>query len=917
MDTFHVFGEPSLPFLVWLDVSVGRRLLVFSTLQPASPCVERPIWGQRCRTNKDMPPKKKQKVSKASAASASRSATPSKPVSSSRSTRSRTRSVSVAPAAPLASASATTTTAASLKEEETSEPCRSEPGEAAGELAEDNDQILSPVWDGNEQPQMECWVEIPAASIALEDKLLFIRPKDKEALKAKGKHREVPNSKLWLVDQRPPGSNPFHFSEQDLQDDANADAQHLVALRPSAATGHGITPTSESTSASARPTHSQPPADPKGPEQSTSASAVQAEVSSSRAQSNPAVGSQQNLTSRQPANDVLEDLFLGSNDASTSSQPWQEQAAPLFFQGATSDDEDQLRNGLPAAASMSRRPVIKQSPTSGDRMSKLSSDHRSRSRSPQSTEPSSSSHDKETASKQNEEKGKRTREEEDQKRRQEATRISSPDIVGASRKKRNRDDVKNLRSELNEDAFTRSTGARHKEEYRNKLAAFAQARKKAKQDRGESISDSSDDSEEDDVIRSKPKLKLNGKRANTVSSGSESSDSSENDSDDESDSSSDSDDSKDFIVADDQVEYDEGFQPEEDSVSKPKVPAQLPSQALSATDRRRFQRDSDGRIHLVPIFDQTSAAAASSTSILAAHGLGRGDARKGLDELCLDWLEWAVARVLVTWSALCLPDRERLERNRAALQSRMRSLEHSVGSVAMRRQFKWYLTQYPKISIEALFSDEVDRFGSLAKQGCGICHRVSQKPQFRVTLAGLRYNQQTLAPLNKRNREESGSSSDSSSSGSSSSASDDDSDESDTASDRSSDTETWCEEGTDSLSRPTYTFFAGSHCAQRAAVMHGLHHWEWATMQTLAKHESIRYIRRQLWRKSRQGKGKDGKMGAGAYEVAFCVSEMISPTGRCKWKSKRDKERGSSELERLRKRLKTLERRAIDVNRAR
>lgn len=467
------------------------------------------------------------------------------------------------------------------------------------------------------------------------------------------------------------------------------------------------------------------------------------------------------------------------------------------------------------------------------------------------------------------------------------------------------DEAKNLRSELNEDAFARSTGARQKEEYRSKLAVLAQARKKAQIERGESVSSDSDDA---DGEPNKRRRLGNGKRATTVSSDSETSGSDDDSSDsDSSGTSSSSDVSKDFIVADDQIEYEPGFQPEEDEIPATTQTGPVP-QALPPSNGRWYDRGSDGKIHLAPI--SHPAASSTSGSILAAHGLGGAAARKDLDEMCLDWIEWAAARVLLTWSALSQEDRKRLERNRAALRSRMRSVEESVGSVAMRRQFRWYLMQYPKMEVEALFSDEVEEYGTLAKNGCGVCHRRNQKAQFKITFSGLRYNQETLAPLKDHDKPSSAADDDTSSS-----------DDSDTSSDRSDANETWCEQDTDERERATFTFFAGQHCAQRAAVLHKLHHWEWTTMQTLAKHDVIRFIRRLLWRTRKQGRGKDGKMGCGAWEVALAVNEMISPSGRCVWKGMekgREGNRGKgSELERLRRRLKGLSDQAIEVNRAR
>ncbi len=379
------------------------------------------------------------------------------------------------------------------------------------------------------------------------------------------------------------------------------------------------------------------------------------------------------------------------------------------------------------------------------------------------------------------------------------------------------------------------------------------------------------------------------------------------------------------------MEYDEGFQPDPSEPTR-QSRASPPAGLVLVFPTFRFSGSQTLRARSGWSHPPTSHrfSGSSSSSVLAQHGLGGLNARKDLDELCLDWLEWAVVRVLLAWSTLSLDDRQRLERNRAALKSRMRSIEESAGSVAMRRQFKWYLTEYPKINVEALFSDELDKFGSLAKQGCGICHRKSQKPQYTVTVSGLRYNQTTLGPLRRKQRdsrrpkssdsEYSESSSSESESGSSSS----DSDDSGTESDRSNDADDWAEEGVDDRGRRTFTFYVGNHCAQRASVMHKLHHWNgrpcrrWPSMTPSATSAG------GSGEKTEWAKEKDGKMGAGAFEVAFCVWEMISASGRCRWKKKGPDAKwqggtkgGVSELDRLRRRLKSLQEQAIEVNRAR
>lgn len=799
-----------------------------------------------------MPPKKKHKTAQP---------TTSKP-SSTRSTRSRSAS----------NAPPTTTTKGKKR------TVKSEPQDPDLTL-DDKDIEYLQAWDGTQQPRVECWVEIPAPKYrSREDELMFVRPRNKAALRAKGKHKEDEDSFVWHVEQRPVDADPFHFAQEDLDRGSGVDAKRVVAIKPKAKSQ----PLSKTQlhkdrrrSASAQP--SQPPSSTE-----QEAPQVTAEASTSRPQS-PTVLEPEEAQSHVEMeveeaadNDQLEDLFLGSTKGAR-----QKVSDPLFFDGGASDEEDRLRNATPVQTMGSQRQKIKRSPTLGDRIAK-----------PCST----SALAEEQRKKERKEKRKlqQLELEEKEKKRKKDTKLKTQPVETESEDDgKGVEDVKNLRSELNEDAFARSTGVRHKEEYRNKLAKFAQARKKARLERGDSVSSSEEEG---------PRF---GKRVESGSSGSSSSSSSGSGS-----GSGSSSDSQDFIVADDQIEYDDGFHPPPSSLSlAPKASSRVSaSQPNRNTDKRksRWDRDNNGRIHLVPLSEFTSESS-TSASVLAAHGLSGVGSRKGIDELCLDWLEWAVARVLVTWSALSSGDRERLERARAALKSKMRSIEESVGSVAMRRQFKWYLTQYPKIELEGLFSDELEQFGTLAKQGCGVCHRRSQKPAFKVTFGGSRYDQVKLAPLKR----------DFPSSPSSASDSDSSDDQDDSDSDRSSETETWREESTDLRGRPSYTFYAGHHCAHRAAVLHKLHHWEWTTMQTLAKHDSIRFVRRLMWRKGKDGRGKDGKFGAGAWEVAFCVKEMISPSGKCNWKGMKKGKTDGRELEKLRKRLKTLQGMAIEVNRAR
>lgn len=420
---------------------------------------------------------------------------------------------------------------------------------------------------------MECWVEIPQLPRpgSTEDGLGFVRPRDKTILREKGKQKENTDSLVWLVDQQPAGADPFYFAEQDLREDGQA--SHLVAVRPRAGNAKA---------SSAQPAKSKKRKSRTG---SSVSVAQPAEASSSSSKKNsennsiaPSATRAASLLEASPHTnllssheDGLDDMFLGSSDVALRNAVEREDAAPLFFE-VVSDQEDMLRNEAPARSQPSQQPRIKTSPIYGNRIAQGSSSHRSRSSSPlpAMTVPSSRN-DKPNSTKEQPRKDK-DRDEDNRKekvRAKENERESAAQGQSKSKKharsadsdtdpksKPKSDDVNNLRSELNENAFTRSTGARHKEEYRNKLAAFAQARKKARQERGESVNSGSDDEE---VSMQRRRLG-NGRRATTVSSDSGTSSS------DSSDDSSSTDESEDFIVADDQVEYDEGFQPEEDEL---------------------------------------------------------------------------------------------------------------------------------------------------------------------------------------------------------------------------------------------------------------------------------------------------------------------------------------------------------------
>ncbi|PWZ01219.1 hypothetical protein BCV70DRAFT_199576 [Testicularia cyperi] len=479
------------------------------------------------------------------------------------------------------------------------------------------------------------------------------------------------------------------------------------------------------------------------------------------------------------------------------------------------------------------------------------------------------------------------------------------------------DDVGNLASQINEDALVRSTAPRHKAHFRKELAAFKKARQEARL-RQKAIEISSDEGDPNHSNSDEPVRRTSKRnRRNDSDSDGSASDVSTGTSDADSSSGSDSGSSREFIVEDGMVEYDAGYRGKErtrssvDGDRSKRSKKKRKKGSGREPEARHATVDEFGRIRLLPI----SQGRAQGGSVLAQYGLFSAQ-KKDIDDMCIDWLEWGVVRVLLSWTSLSAPDRERLDKNRDALKARLRSSEESVGSVAMRRQFKWYLVQYPKIRVVPLFLDKITRYGSLAKAGCGACHRKSQVPSHLIRLEGKRYNQDTLAPLESRSSKQQQQQQqrrrrrrDASTSSSTTSESDDaSSTESDTESDRSDVDETWCEPAEDKRGRAAWQFYTGSACASRAEVMHQLHHWEWTTMQTLGRHPAISQVRREM--EDNQGRGKDGREGPGAIEVAFCVGEMIDPTPEVSGY-------GISELRRLQRRVKTLLTQAVEINRAR
>ncbi len=261
-----------------------------------------------------------------------------------------------------------------------------------------------------------------------------------------------------------------------------------TSIQPPAAASTYRSTSIQPPASKSRSTSIQPPATASKPLQQRAESEVvpAAEASSSsRAPSvAPAATQQQQILSSQPQDDGLEDIFLGStrpspsNDHADMDEDVQDDATPLFFD-SHSDEEDRLRNGTPATARPSQqRPRIKKSPSYGDRIAKPSTStaaQRSRFSTPKPAQPSSSQRPEGSAERI---KCKKTL---------QGKSDSSDDGAGIERKKGKgaSEDVQNLRTELNEDAFARSTGVRHKKEYRNKLAKFAEARKKARAEGGE------------------------------------------------------------------------------------------------------------------------------------------------------------------------------------------------------------------------------------------------------------------------------------------------------------------------------------------------------------------------------------------------------------------------------------------------
>ncbi|SPO40459.1 uncharacterized protein PSFLO_05941 [Pseudozyma flocculosa] len=489
-------------------------------------------------------------------------------------------------------------------------------------------------------------------------------------------------------------------------------------------------------------------------------------------------------------------------------------------------------------------------------------------------------------------------------RRDRASRGSEPDDSDDG------DDVSNLKSYLNDDALARSSGSTHKADFRKHLEKMRKDRERLRRrrellgseddDDDDTASGSDDDSDDDDddsdasghtslfgssvsgsdgdrrrrssATEAKAKAQAKGKDKKRHKGSSAPRTSSKapriNDAvDDQSstpsewsseieDASSDngaSSDPEDFIVGDDLVETEDG---KKIRTSK--------ADAAKASGLRR-------RLHLA------GGLGSGGGGVLAAFGLGH--ARLEFEDLCGLWIEWAVVRMLIPFGNVSAEDRERLERGRGQLRNKMRSAEEALTSSAMRRQFSWYLREYPKVTIKLVFDDEIRKIGGLAKRGCGACHRRNQACSHLVRFEGRRYDQETLGKREPRSDDDSSS-----------------------ESDRSADGENLAESDVDDKNRRAKRFYVGTHCASRASAMHAIHHWEWAVMQGLNRHPAVQRVRDDV--EARGGVGIDGSEGPGAEDVELCVREMSD-----------DHAPGGGERQKLVRKLKKLLAEADTVNR--
>ncbi|PWN30374.1 hypothetical protein BDZ90DRAFT_229394 [Jaminaea rosea] len=344
-----------------------------------------------------------------------------------------------------------------------------------------------------------------------------------------------------------------------------------------------------------------------------------------------------------------------------------------------------------------------------------------------------------------------------------------------------KDDVANLRSNLNADAFVRATAPKGRRDFRSQLQKLSKARKGKNKQRN--IRDSDDDDDE----------------------GGSSSDSSSSSSSGTSSSSA-------FVVSDDSIE-DQRARNDIRAVEsqragqlhRPSARRPSPSsRSLGITNSRNGGGGGEG----------PSASALSRNDALLLHG------RLDLDEAASEFYHWVVIMLLSL--PVSQEDEALMNRARSRLQSHVDDSLRLLSTQAQRRQFGWYLRHYPLFKREAMSRHE-------GKKGCAACHRKGQACEYRIILSGKPYKQDTLEWLDYG--EDAEDSSDMSSNDENRAEHQHPADSTRTYSRRLPPPTASAEAKKSYTSHGrVHVFQCGSSCAERAEAMHGMIHWQYAQL---------------------------------------------------------------------------------------
>lgn len=208
----------------------------------------------------------------------------------------------------------------------------------------------------------------------------------------------------------------------------------------------------------------------------------------------------------------------------------------------------------------------------------------------------------------------------------------------------------------------------------------------------------------------------------------------------------------------------------------------------------------------------------SSSSIMSSLASRR---RLDIGEACHEYCRWLLCKIF----DLNVPEaqKDQLWAAREQCQRYADDSKRMITSVAMRRQFTWYLNHYPTIVRRGLFSSQVKQH-----RGCAACHRKSQTCDSKLILSGKPYDRKSLMFLDPE-------------------------DDREMSSDMSTDADNAVEHAKPDdhgfpyttrhpPPRKVHIFYAGSYCASRATLYHALTHWEYQLLQNVYRSTSVKEL---------------------------------------------------------------------------